>query len=102
MLSSRPWLQSGPTPMHAVKAAVRRGSSREATSQIELAVAHFCFNQAVGFANVLPEVPSPKTSLFALCVESSFNECISIEVSLVDFVKIIKCHSSFAVKSRSP
>ena len=72
---------------------VRRSSSPKATNLTELAVAHFWFNWAVRFANVLPEVPSPKTSLFALCVESSVGECISIKVSLVDMVKIIKCLS---------
>lgn len=66
-----------------------------------LAVAHFCFNQAVRFANVLPEVPS-ETSLFAPCVESSsFSECITIKVSLADVVKVIKRYSrlSFVMKS---
>lgn len=81
---------------------VRRSSSPEATNLTELAVAHFWFNWAVRFANVLPEVPSPKTSLFALCVESSVGECISIKASLVDMVKIIKCRGNFAVKSWAP
>lgn len=78
-----------------------RSGPEEAAHQLELAVAHFCFNQAERFANVLPEVPS-KTSLFAQCVESSFGECISIKVSLADFVKIIKCYGSFAIKLWSP
>lgn len=83
------------------RAAVSRNSPEEAAHQVELAVAHFRFNQAERFANVLPEVPS-KTALFARCVESSFGECISIKVSLADFVKIIKCYGSFAIKLRSP
>lgn len=40
----------------------RRGSPNKAANQIELAAVHFCFNQAVRFATILPEVPSPKTS----------------------------------------
>lgn len=83
------------------QATVRRNSPIEAANQIELAVAHFCFNQAVRFANVLPEVPS-KPSLFAPCVESSFGECISIKISLADFAKVIKCCGSFVIKSWSP
>lgn len=80
---------------------MNRNSPEEAAHQVELAVAHFRFNQAERFANVLPEVPS-KTALFARCVESSFGECISIKVSLADFVKIIKCYGSFAIKLWSP
>lgn len=38
-----------------------RGGANAGPALIELAVAHFCSNQAVGFATVLPEVPSPKT-----------------------------------------
>lgn len=60
----------------------------EAARQIE---------SAVGFANVLPEVPSLKTSLFAPCVESLFGDCVSMKVSLVDSVKKIKCYCSIAI-----
>lgn len=80
-----PLVLVGPRTQARSRAAVRRGSSNEAANQPELAVAHFCFNRAVRFANVLPEVPSPKPSLFARCVESSFSDCISIKVSLVAF-----------------
>lgn len=73
----------------------------EAAHQIKLAVAHFGFSQAERFANVLPEVPS-KTSLFAQCVESSFGECISTEVSLAHFAKITKWYGSFAIQLWSP
>lgn len=38
------------------------GGMNQAASHSEFPVAQFCFNQAVRFANVLPEVPSPKTS----------------------------------------
>lgn len=81
--------------------AVRRRSPDEAANQTEVAVAHFYFNQAVRFANILPEVPS-KPSLFAPCVESSFGECISIKISSADFVKVIKCYGRFVIKSWSP
>lgn len=81
--------------------AGRRSSPDEAANQIEVAVAHFYFNQAVRFANILPEVPS-KPSLFAPCVESSFGECISIKISSADFVTVIKCYGRFVIKSWSP
>lgn len=81
--------------------AVGRSSPDEAANQIEVAVAHFYFSQAVRFANILPEVPS-KPSLFAPCVESSFGECISIKISSADFVKVIKCYGRSVIKSWSP
>ena len=42
---------------------------------------HFCFNQAIRFANILSEVASSKISLFALCVESLFNEKVKVLVT---------------------
>ena len=41
----------------------------------------FCFNQAIRFANILSEVPSSKIALFALCVESLFNEKVKVLVT---------------------
>lgn len=65
------------------------------------AVAHFCSNQAVRFAAVLPEVPSPKTSSLPR-VWNHPSVSVSVKVSLADFVKMIRCHGGLAIRLPSP
>jgi len=84
------------------QAAAQRGRSSRGRASDWMSSSSFWFRSSSKICCRSTWSAFSRDVLFALCVESAFSGYVSVKVSLVDFVRIIKCHGDLAIRLRSP